>query len=155
MMNQIEIVKGYDYISDVQELILKYIHELNRNLDFQNIQDEFKHLKQKYAEPQGEILVALCDDKVVGCVAYYQLNENCCEMKRLFVLPEYRSLKIGEQLVENIIKRAKEVQYKEMVLDTIKPLKHAIALYKKYGFQETKAYYNNPMDDVIYMCLKL
>ena len=41
--------------------------------------------------------------------------------------------------------------YKEMVLDTIVPLKAAISLYKKHGFEECEAYYNNPMDDVIYM----
>ena len=42
-----------------------------------------------------------------------------------------------------------------MVLDTIKPLKNAIYLYKKYGFTETEPYYNNPMEDVIYMKLNL
>jgi ribosomal protein S18 acetylase RimI-like enzyme len=39
----------------------------------------------------------------------------------------------------------------EMVLDTIVPLKAAISLYKKHGFEECEAYYHNPMDDVIYM----
>ncbi len=35
--------------------------------------------------------------------------------------------------------------------DTIVPLKTAISLYKKHGFEECEAYYHNPMDDVIYM----
>ncbi len=38
-----------------------------------------------------------------------------------------------------------------MVLDTIEPLKAAIHLYKKFGFKECEPYYNNPMNDVIYM----
>jgi ribosomal protein S18 acetylase RimI-like enzyme len=42
-----------------------------------------------------------------------------------------------------------------MVLDTLKPLKSAIHLYKKFGFEEIQAYYDNPMDDVIYMRLVL
>ncbi len=52
---------------------------------------------------------------------------------------------------EEIIKRAKIAGYKEMVLDTIVPLKAAISLYKRHGFEECEAYYHNPMDDVIYM----
>ena len=42
-----------------------------------------------------------------------------------------------------------------MVLDTIKPLKRAINLYKKFGFKEIDPYYHNPMPDVIYMKLTL
>ena len=38
-----------------------------------------------------------------------------------------------------------------MVLDTIEPLKAAISLYNKHGFEECEPYYHNPMDDVIYM----
>ena len=38
-----------------------------------------------------------------------------------------------------------------MVLDTLKPFEAAIGLYKKYGFKECEPYYENPMDDVLYM----
>lgn len=47
--------------------------------------------------------------------------------------------------------KAKKSGLKEIVLDTIEPLKAAIRLYRKLGFNECEAYYNNPMDDVIYM----
>lgn len=76
-------------------------------------------------------------------------------MKRLYVLPQYRSLKIGERLVEKLIYLTKDAGYHEILLDTIKPLKNAIALYYKMGFVEITPYYYNPMDDVIYMKLKL
>ena len=55
-----------------------------------------------------------------------------------------------KKLVRELLKLAKNDGYKEMVLDTIKPLQEAIHLYKKLGFQECDAYYN-PMEDVIYM----
>ena len=53
-------------------------------------------------------------------------------------------------MVRELLKLAKNDGYKEMVLDTIKPLQEAIHLYKKRGFQECDSYYN-PMEDVIYM----
>ena len=72
-------------------------------------------------------------------------------MKRLYVRPQYRNQKIASKLVSNIIKEAKNCGYQEMVLDTIQPLQSAIQLYHQFGFYEISAYYNNPMDDVIYM----
>ena len=57
----------------------------------------------------------------------------------------------GERLVEEIITCAKSDGYSEMVLDTLEPMKAAIGLYKKYGFEECEPYYYNPFEDVIYM----
>lgn len=76
-------------------------------------------------------------------------------MKRLYVKPEYRRCHAGGRLIEEIIKSARADGFSEMVLDTITPLENAARLYKKYGFKETEPYYDNPMEDVIYMKLKL
>lgn len=150
-----QIVDGLDYIEEVKELIIEYINFLNRDLSFQNINSELNSLKTKYSYPNGRIITAIVGDKVVGCVAFYKHSSKRCEMKRLYVKKEYRNLKIGNTLVENIISLAKKDGYREMVLDTIKPLTSAINLYKKFGFQEIKPYYSNPMPDVIYMKLDL
>ena len=150
-----QIVDGLDYIEEVKELIIEYINSLNRDLSFQNINSELNSLKTKYSYPNGRIITAIVGDKVVGCVAFYKHSSKRCEMKRLYVKKEYRNLKIGNTLVENIISLAKKDGYREMVLDTIKPLTSAINLYKKFGFQEIKQYYSNPMPDVIYMKLDL
>lgn len=150
-----QIVDGLDYIEEVKELIIEYINSLNRDLSFQNINSELNSLKTKYSYPNGRIITAIVDDKVVGCVAFYKHSSKRCEMKRLYVKKEYRNLKIGNTLVENIISLAKKDGYREMVLDTIKPLTSAINLYKKFGFLEIKPYYSNPMPDVIYMKLDL
>ena len=151
-----EIVDGTQYIDSVKELIIEYTKFLNRNLDFQGLDEELKDLKSKYTGDEGEIIVALSDNNIVmGCVAYHRLNDSSCEMKRLFVKPDFRKLKLGEKLISEIIKHAKSKNYKEMFLDTIEPLKVAIHLYKKFGFVECEPYYHNPMNDVIYMKLAL
>lgn len=150
-----QIVDGINYLDDIKKLIIEYITFLNRDLSFQNLEEELNDLKAKYTYPNGRIIVALVDEKVVGCVAFYKHNLKRCEMKRLYVKKEYRHLKIGQKLVEEIIALAKKDGYQEMVLDTIKPLTNAINLYKKMGFKEIEPYYNNPLPDVIYMKLSL
>lgn len=147
-----KIVDGTKHIDEIKALLVEYVQSLGRDLSFQNVANEYADLKIKYAEPNGRILCALADDgMVVGCVAFHKHSEKRCEMKRLYVKPEYRKHHVDRVLIEEILKLAKQDGYKEMVLDTIKPLESTIHLYKLYDFEETEAYYNNPMDDVIYM----
>ena len=146
-----KIADGKDYLPEVKELIKEYSNRLGRDLSFQNIDDELKNPAHKYTAPEGELLVALENDEVLGMVAYHRHSDVRCEMKRLYVRPKARGMHLGSTLIKEIICRAKKAGYKEMVLDTIAPLKTAVSLYKKYGFEECEAYYNNPMNDVIYM----
>ncbi len=147
-----KIVNGIDYIEQVKIKIIEYTTRLGRDLSFQNIDEELSNPAIKYAAPQGELLVALDDhEKVIGMVAYHKHSDERCEMKRLYVSPECRGMKLGEKLIDEIIQHAKNAGFKEMVLDTIVPLQAAIHLYKKMGFEECEPYYDNPMDDVIYM----
>lgn len=151
-----KIVDGRIYLPEIKSLIVEYTKSLNRDLTFQHLTEELNDLEAKYTKPNGEVLAAISDEgNVVGCVAFYKHTNKRCEMKRLYVKPDYRKLKIGRELIKDIIELASKDGFKEMVLDTLKPLKSAIHLYKKFGFQEIPAYYDNPMDDVIYMRLIL
>ena len=150
---EIKIVDGVNHLDEVKQLVLEYAKFLGRDLSFQNIDNELKDLSAKYAPPHGRILCAALDGKIIGCVAYHKLTDERCEMKRLFVREGYRKHHAGSKLVEAIINFAKADGFKEMVLDTVAPLKSAINLYKKFGFVETQPYYSNPMNDVIYMKL--
>lgn len=120
------------------------------SISFQNLDDELKDPAKKYTAPEGELLVAVEGEDVLGMIAYHKHSDIRCEMKRLYVKPSCRGMKLGEQLIEELIAHARQAGYKEMVLDTIVPLQSAIHLYKKLGFTECEPYYHNPMPDVLY-----
>jgi len=145
------IEDGADYLHEVKELILEYTSFLGRDLSFQNLDGELNDLALKYLPPNGEILVGVKEGEVLGMVAYYRHDVKTCEMKRLYVKPKARGLHLGDILVSEILNHAKDNGYEVMLLDTIRPLKAAIHLYKKHGFEECEPYYDNPMDDVVYM----
>ena len=144
------IIDGKHHINQVRNLIIEYTQMLNRDLSFQNIDDELKDPSKKYTAPAGELLVAIENDEVVGMIAYHKHSATRCEMKRLYVKPKYRGMKLGEQLIQKLIELAIQSGYTEMVLDTLLPLQSAIYLYQKLGFHQCEPYYNNPMNDVIY-----
>lgn len=145
-----KIVDGKPYIQQIKELIIEYAKRLGRDLSFQNLDDELKDPAKKYTAPEGELLVAVEGEDVLGMIAYHKHSDTRCEMKRLYVKPSCRGLKLGEKLIEELIAHARQAGYKEMVLDTIVPLQSAIHLYKKLGFTECEPYYHNPMPDVLY-----
>lgn len=66
------ITDGKDYINEVRNLITEYTQTLGRDLAFQNITDELKDPSKKYTPPQGELLVAIEKEQVIGMIAYHR-----------------------------------------------------------------------------------
>lgn len=151
----VEIKLAFDNLDAVVELIKQYHLELGVDLSFQNYDEEIQDLTKKYGLPYGRVYLAYVDGKAVGCIALYRMNEYMCEMKRFFVLKEYRQLGIGNQLVYKLISEAKSIGYTAMLLDTLSTLESAMHLYKRFGFKEISAYYDNPLDNVVYLDLDL
>ena len=106
----------------------------------------------KYAEPDGKLLIAWDSNKIAGGVALRPLDEDgICEMKRLFVREPWRGQSVGFRLTDQIIEVARGLGYIKMRLDTEKRLEAAIDLYRKFGFFQIDQYYNNPLEDILYM----
>ncbi|MEY8351939.1 GNAT family N-acetyltransferase [Lachnospiraceae bacterium 54-53] len=151
----IKIYPAYNEIDNVRELLKEYARWLEIDLCFQSFDEELKTLPGLYALPKGRLYLARYKDELAGCVALKPVQDNKCEMKRLYVRREYRGHKIGKTLVEKIIDDAKGMDYCAMRLDTLTSLKEAIALYRQKGFCDTEPYYENPSENVIYMSLDL
>jgi GNAT superfamily N-acetyltransferase len=139
----------------VKELFMKYQTHLGISLCFQGFQQELDNLPGKYAPPTGTILLAKEGKNIAGIVALKQLEEGVCEMKRLFVLPDYQGHGIGKMLTESLFAKAKKLNFKTMKLDTLGRLESAVALYHKLGFELTNPYNVNPEEDILYFEKKL
>jgi len=83
------------------------------------------------------------------------LDENICEMKRLYVRPEFRGSGLGRLLCQKIIDIAFETGYVTMKLDTLSTMHEAKALYRKLGFVPTEPYCHNPFPEAEYYKLDL
>lgn len=150
-----KIILAYDYIENVRTLFEEYSKMLGVNLDFQSYDDEINNLPGKYSMPDGRLYLAYYNDNLAGCIALRRLDKDTCEMKRLYVRPNFRGLKIGKLLSEKVICDAKEIGYKTMCLDTLSTLESAVYTYKNLGFKEVSPYYNNPLNNVLYFKLDL
>ncbi|NMC06825.1 MAG: GNAT family N-acetyltransferase, partial [Candidatus Lokiarchaeota archaeon] len=124
-------------------LIVDYRTELNVDLCFQSFTAEIDNLPALYSPPTGRLVIARVDGKVAGCVAVKKIDDKICEMKRLYVKPEFRGKKAGIALVKHIIEIARELGYKAMRLDTLATLERAIRIYTRAGFMAIPPYYHN------------
>ncbi|MGW8160910.1 MAG: GNAT family N-acetyltransferase, partial [Desulfobulbales bacterium] len=84
-----------------------------------------------------------------------RLAEKSCDMKRLYVRSQFRGLGLGRKLALEIITLAGESGYRRMYLDTLKGMDFATPLYRTLGFQQTDAYYANPLEEAVYLKLEL
>ncbi|MGA8150151.1 MAG: GNAT family N-acetyltransferase [Terriglobales bacterium] len=143
-------------VGQARELFLEYAQSLGFSLCFQNFDKELAELPGDYAPPSGRLLLAEFEQKPAGCVAMHQLEAGICEMKRLYLRPQFRGKGLGRALAETIIAEASKLGYKSMRLDTVEPvMKDAVAMYRQLGFREIAAYRANPMPGTLYMELGL
>ena len=159
MINEIwelEQAESSQQITAVRALFLEYAHSLNFSLCFQSFEKELAELPGEYAPPDGRLLLAGHDSQPIGCVALHKLDNEICEMKRLYVRPQFRGKGLGRILAERIVADAREIGYKRLRLDTVEPvMRDAVALYRTLGFKEIAPYRANPIEGALYMELRL
>jgi len=152
-----EIIKAYQHahFMAAQNLFRQYADTLPFDLDFQDFETELATLPGAYAEPFGCILLARQVRDFIGCGALRPIEGDICEMKRLFVIPGYRKQGLGRILAEHLIRKAGDMGYARLRLDTTASMPAANALYLALGFRPIQAYCHNPLEDALYYELVL
>lgn len=134
-----------------------YAASLPIDLAYQDFTDELAGLPGKYARPRGALLLARGKDQApIGCVGLRPLpQDGCCEMKRLYVLPDARELGLGRALASDVIDAARRIGYRELRLDTLETMAAALALYAQLGFGRIAPYYAPTPRGTVFMALGL
>src|SRR4030042_4041 len=132
-------------IEIVRDLFQEYANALGFGLAFQNFDKEIAELPGEYAPPNGRLYITYWNKNVAGCIALRSIDQDICEMKRMYVRPEHQGKGIGVALAQLIINDARVIGYHKMRLDTISSMKTARYIYEKLGFKEIEAYRFNPL----------
>jgi putative acetyltransferase len=172
-----------ELINHSASLFREYASGLSVNLSFQNFEKELAELPGGYAPPEGRLLLAFPDENLeasqqarlpvssasfassasstsssprpAGCIALRKTDSSTCEMKRLYVRPEFRGHRLGRTLALAAIQAAREIGYQRMRLDTLPEMAEAQVLYRSLGFKEIPPYRFNPIPGTRYLELDL
>ena len=143
-------------LADIRALFLEYAQSLAFSLCFKSFDKELAELPGQYAPPAGALLLATVNGHAAGCCCLQRLDQNNCEMKRLYVRPHFRGLGVGHRLTKQIIAEASMLGYDQMLLETItEKMDEAIHLYRQLGFNEIAPYHANTIPSALYMELPL
>ena len=160
---EFQIIPGYDRREEILALFTEYTDMLRRAdkgfahyLDIQRYDEELRDLRGKYGEPAGRLYLALAKDgSAAGCVALHRLDDERCELKRLYVRPTYRGQGLGGELVARVLDDARAIGYRCMLLDTLPALESAIKIYRGLGFYEIPCYNDSPIERTYFFRLDL
>lgn len=140
---------------EVHQLFEEYAASVGVDLCFQGFAQELATLPGRYQPPRGRLLLARWNQQAAGCVALQPLENGICEMKRLYVRPDYRRYGVGRALAEHVIGEAGAAGYSSMRLDSLPSMGAAIQLYRRLGFRDIAPYRPNPIPGAVFLELSL
>jgi ribosomal protein S18 acetylase RimI-like enzyme len=143
----------------VRMLLREYAVYLNASVGeehicLENYEKELSTLPAPYQAPGGVILLASVDAEPAGVIALKPLTplrsatagERACEMKRLWVRPQFRGLRLGRLLSQGLIDQAAARGYTAIYLDTMpSTMQAANRIYAELGFAPVGRYADNPV----------
>ena len=110
------------------------------NVDIEHEVDFTMNNLDKFAEPDGRLLLVEVDGEIAGTISLRKIRKDAGEIKRMYVNPKFRGKKLGNLLIEEVIEISQGNEFSKLYLDTAHFMSSAISLYKKYGFKETTSY---------------
>ncbi len=94
-------------------------------------------IETSYFSNGGWLGVVEYAGQVIGSAGIYRLNEQVCELRKMYLLPGHQGKGLGKKLLELAMDNAGKLGFREMSLESHSSLKKANALYRKYGFVES------------------
>jgi N-acetylglutamate synthase-like GNAT family acetyltransferase len=116
-----------------------------------NWDDDLKNIEGVYINNRGEFLVGVKDNKIIAMGALKKISDTVVELKRMRVHPELQRHGYGQQIYEALEKRAKELGYKTIQLDTSVKQVSAQHFYLKNDYKEIKRVTEEyPLETIFY-----
>ncbi len=95
------------------------------------------HLSDLFTKNKSAYFVIEVNGELAGGSGFFPtegLNEDTCELVKMYVSNKFRSKGFGQTLLEKCMEEAKKSGYKKMYLESMPELKNALVMYEKNGF---------------------
>jgi putative acetyltransferase len=100
---------------------------------------DIKDIESSYFGRGGTFFVLETEDgSIVGAYGLYPIDEQTCELRKMYLHKAHRGKGLGKLLLEDALSKARQLGFNKMILETASVLKEAISLYRSYGFVEYK-----------------
>jgi putative acetyltransferase len=151
-------------IPTAKELVYRVAHQLFRDarpleesIAFYEARGQLydmDDLQESYVDNGGIFLVMTDNDRIIGTGAIRRIDDEVCELKRVWLLFEYHGQGLGYRMIQELLSFAREKGYRRIRLETDRDAQsRAYNLYRRLGFYEIPRYSNNEDDAAMEMAL--
>ncbi len=139
--------KNTEQIALVTALLIEYAKAMGEKLADSSLGKDLQEGLIRYSPPKGRLLLALEDEEPVGCAGLSYIDEDVCELKRVYVREILRGDGIGTKLSKAALRHARWIGYKRAVLSVYRTNAAAITLYERLGFTDVAPFKDNGIND--------
>ncbi len=140
-----------DEVATAKQLIYRVAHQvfqdtrpLAESMAFYEAQGELHDiddLQNEYICNHGTFLVMTDEDRIICTGAVRRIDDEICELKRLWLLFDYHGKGLGYRMIQELLAFARAEGYRRMRLETDQEHQHrAFEFYKRFGFHEIPRY---------------
>jgi putative acetyltransferase len=122
----------------ILDLIGLVLADYNLSVNARETDKDLADLEHFYFNNKGWFSVIDLEDKIIGSYGIYKMKDKTCELRKMYLLKNHQGQGLGRLMMEDALKKARELGYTEMILESNYMLDKANRLYKNYGFTEFK-----------------
>jgi putative acetyltransferase len=153
-----------DEIAAAKQLIYRVAHEvfqdtrpLEESIAYYEARGQLHdldELQKTYFDHDGTFLVLTENERIIGTGAIRKIDDQTCELKRLWLLYDYHGQGWGYRMIQELFSFARGKGYRRIRLETDQAAQsRAFELYKRLGFYEIPRYSDNEDDVAMEMVL--
>jgi len=119
----------------IRQVVFGILREYDLMAEHEGVDADLNDIEANYAARGGMFeIVEIDEGGIVGTVGVHARDDGVCELRKMYLLPEYRGRGWGRKLLERALAFARTNGFRRMELETSSKLVEAIALYKRNGF---------------------
>ncbi len=123
-------------LEPIVKLVFGVLREFGLEPDPAATDADLRGYRNQLFEPGGLFeVIEDPDGNLVGSVGIFPIDENTCELRKMYFTPAIRGLGLGGYVLRRAVNQAKELGFRRMVLETSSKLSAANRLYLRFGFQ--------------------
>ena len=125
-------------VQQITDIIYGILNEYGLQPDPEGKDKDLEDIEENYFNHKGffGVMVKGEENRIIGTFGLAYKNQWTCELRKMYLAKTERGKGLGKKMLSAAIDQAAQMKYKNIFLETVSPLKEAIALYKKYGFKE-------------------
>ncbi len=120
----------------IAELVFGVLAEYGLSPDPETTDADLQDIEASYLQRGGFFEVIEDNEKnLIGSFGIYPINKETCELRKMYFTPRARGFGLGKYVLQRTIERARELGFKQIVLETSSKLIAANNLYTQFGFK--------------------